>query len=195
MKQPEEGKKGNGDDVPLARELLADYGIFRVLQKRGTLPRTGKPVVYHTLELPDWVQIIPRTPSGQLIMVEQLRPGAEICTLEFPAGLLDEGEDPLHAGLRELEEETGYRAAGAWHVGSVFVNPAIQSNQLHFIYAQDCRPDGNTQLDEGEDIQTRLVAEADLPELIRNGTIEHALVLTAWQLYELWRVQRAASRT
>jgi 8-oxo-dGTP pyrophosphatase MutT (NUDIX family) len=179
----------------LKAEQLADYRIFRVVRKRGISPRTERAVEFHSLELADWVQIIPRTPAGQLIMVEQFRPGAEIVSLEFPAGLIEAGESPADAGLRELEEETGYRADVAWPIGQVYVNPAIQSNRLHVAYAPDCRPDGMMQLDEGEDVRVRLVSDHELTQLMADGAIQHALVLTAWQLYELWRVQRAASRT
>jgi 8-oxo-dGTP pyrophosphatase MutT (NUDIX family) len=171
----------------LSSELLADYRIFRVLQKRGRSPRTGQTVVYHALEMADWVQIIPRAPSGELIMVEQFRPGADISSLEFPAGLIDEGEKPMVAGIRELEEETGYRAATAHLVGSIFPNPAIQSNRLHILYADACDPGGVINQDAGEDVNVRLVTEEQLPSLIHAGEINHALVLTAWQLYQLWR--------
>ena len=179
----------------LVSEELADYRIFRVLRKRGISPRTARAVEFHSLELSDWVQIIPCTRAGEFIMVEQFRPGAEIPSLEFPAGLIDDGELPLQAGLRELEEETGYRAHEAWPIGHVYVNPAIQSNRLHIVHARDCQPDGLVQQDEGEDVRVRLVAESELLRLMEEGTIHHALVLTAWKRYELWRVQREASRT
>ncbi len=170
----------------LSSETLADYRIFRVLRKRGRSPRTGEEVVYHALEMADWVQIIPRASSGELIMVEQFRPGAEVSSLEFPAGLMDAGEEPISAGLRELEEETGYRAAQARLVGSIFPNPAIQSNRLHILYADLCEPGGSIDQDAGEDVQPRLVREVELPDLIHSGAINHALVLTAWQLYRIW---------
>ena len=171
----------------LSGELLADYRIFRVLRKQGRSPRTGADVIYHALDLADWVQIIPRTSSGELIMVEQFRPGAEIMSLEFPAGLIDEGEDPLVAGVRELEEETGYHAGAARVIGSIFPNPAIQSNRLHITFADDCTTGGMINQDDGEDVHVRLVSEAEVPELMRSGVINHALVLTAWQLYQLWQ--------
>lgn len=187
-------------DDPAARwhlqtEQIGDFRIFRVLRKRGHSPRTSQPVLFHALEMKDWVQIIPRTSTGQLIMVEQFRPGAEVLTLEFPAGIIDDGEEPQRAGLRELEEETGYQGRKAILLGSVLPNPAIQSNRLHIVYADNCELTGSLQLDESEDVRTRLVDEHELRALMLEGTIEHALVLTAWQLYELWRVQRVASRT
>ncbi|MGH8436797.1 MAG: NUDIX hydrolase, partial [Pseudomonas sp.] len=90
---------------------------------------------------------------------------------------------------------TGYRAERVSSIGSVFANPAIQTNRLYTVVAENCEAAGPLQQDDGEDIQVRLVAPEAVPELIRAGTIHHGLVLSAWLLYELWRVQRSASRT
>jgi 8-oxo-dGTP pyrophosphatase MutT (NUDIX family) len=143
----------------------------------------------------DWVQVIPLTTEGQFVMVEQFRPGPEVITLEFPAGLVDAGESPLATAARELREETGYEASNIHELGALYPNPAIQSNLLHILFAEDCRRVGEPQQDEGEDVHVRLIAAPEVPRLIANGTIKHALVLSAWQLYESWRVQRSASRT
>ena len=71
-------------------------------------------------------------------------------------------------------------------IGSIFPNPAIQSNRLHITFAAECTTGGVINQDAGEDVHVRLVNEADVPELMRSGVINHALVLTAWQLYQLW---------
>ena len=182
-------------DWQLEREARGEFRIFRVLQKRGRSPRTGGPIDFFTLEMVDWVQVIPITPDGQLLLVDQFRPGVELNTLEFPAGLIDPGEAPDVAGARELREETGH-VAGALHtIGWTYPNPAIQSNKLHIVLAENCREVGELQQDAGEDLRVCRVDSAKFSELIANGTIRHALVLAAWQLYESWRVQRAASRT
>src|SRR5688500_4307729 len=180
---------------PLLRTDLADYGIFSVVRKSGVSPRTSEPVHFHALEMADWVQVLPLTRDGRFVMVEQFRPGAEVRALEFPAGMLDRGESAQAAATRELEEETGYRGGKLIELGVVHSNPAIQSNVLHVWLAQDCEKTGTPSQDEGEDVYVRLVEAADIPEMIRDRAIQHALVLTAWQLYEVWRFRLPASLT
>ena len=179
----------------LQRHELGDHGIFRVVQMRGRSPRTGEQVIFHGLEMPEWVQVIPVTTEGKLVMVEQFRPGAEVMSLEFPAGLVDEQESTEATAARELEEETGYQSDSFHELGVLYANPALQDNRLHTWLAEACRPTGRMQQDAGEDVRARLVAPEEIPRLIAAGEINHALVLTAWQLYELWRVQRSESRT
>ena len=180
---------------PLQRIPRADYGIFKVVQKRGVSPRTGQPVDFHVIEATDWVQVVSLTVDGKLIMVEQFRPGAEVKSLEFPAGMIDDGEAAEAAAARELAEETGHRAGTLVELGSIYSNPAIQSNRLHLWLALDCEPAGAVQQDEGEDLHIRLIEPGHFDQLHADGEINHALVITAWHLYGSWRAQRSASRT
>src|SRR5262245_46594649 len=107
----------------LNTEHLEDFHIFSVLRKRGVSPRTKMPVEFHVLQMPDWVQIVPRTMDGQLVMVEKFRAGAEVASLEFPGGIIDLGESDQAAGLRELLEETGYKSRQLTSIGHVHANP------------------------------------------------------------------------
>ena len=66
------------------------------------------PSFYHSLKPRDYVCILPLTPDGNIITVRQYRPILERITLEFPAGLLDDGLDPLDGARNELIEETGW---------------------------------------------------------------------------------------
>ena len=47
-------------------------------------------------------------PSNRLILVRQYRPPVNKLTIEFPAGLVNRGENPEETAVRELREETGY---------------------------------------------------------------------------------------
>ncbi len=171
----------------LGRERLGDFGVFRVDRLNVRNPRTGEVLDRHVLDVPDWVNVIPFTPDGRIVMVEQYRFGGGILSLEFPAGTLEPGEDPVVGGLRELREETGYRPAAAERVADVFADPAIQGNLLHVVVARDCVLTHAPEQDEGEDVHVRLVTEAELHALIARGRIRHALAVTAWCLYQAAR--------
>jgi 8-oxo-dGTP pyrophosphatase MutT (NUDIX family) len=103
--------------------------------------------------------------------------------LEIPGGLVDPGDDPVAAALRELREETGYTADLAGPLGYVHPNPAIQNNRCYTYLAHHCLPAGDPQQDEKEDISVVLIPLSDIPRMIRDGVITHALVIAAFYRY------------
>jgi 8-oxo-dGTP pyrophosphatase MutT (NUDIX family) len=171
----------------LDRERIAGFEIFDVDRLRVRSPRTGQVFDRHVLHLPDWVTVVPVTPDGRIVMVEQFRFGAGIVSLEFPAGRLGPGEEPLQGGRRELLEETGYSPAALRIIGRIRPDPAIQDNALHVLAARDCRVTAPLGQDEGEDVHVRLLAPAAVRRAAATGGIQHALALAAWSLFELQR--------
>ena len=102
---------------------------------------------------------------------------------KFPGGLVEHQDDPEAAALRELREETGYTAASAVSLGYVHPNPAIQNNRCYTFLAENVVPAGAQQQDEKEDIEVVLSPLEDIPRLIRDGAITHALVIAAFYRY------------
>jgi 8-oxo-dGTP pyrophosphatase MutT (NUDIX family) len=160
-----------------------DYRIFRVRTDTATHPRTGLEREVHVIESPDWVNVIALTPEGRVVLVEHYRHGRRRVTLEIPGGMLEPGEEPVAAGLRELAEETGYAGAPATLLGSCEPNPAIQENRCYFVLVESAVRVAEPRPDEGEDIDVRLVALPDVPALIEDGAISHALVIAAFARY------------
>ncbi len=179
---------------PLVEKTLeGDFRIFRLVRERARSPRTGALHDFFVLETGDWVNVIPLTPEGQVVLVRQYRHGVKRVTVEIPGGLVDDGEDPAVAAARELEEETGYRAGTVVHLGSVDAQPALQNNRCHTYLALGCVRVGDPAPDAGEDLRVALAPVDDVPRMIAAGEITHAHVLAAFYWYELWRRREGAA--
>lgn len=96
-----------------------------------------------------------------LVLVKQYRPPLDAVTLEFPAGLIDEGEDSVTAALRELREETGFvaRASDVTSTSrSLCVEPGLTNSCVHFVCVHvDEGARGEQIQDETEDIEVVLL--------------------------------------
>ncbi len=119
------------------------------------------------------VMVIARLrPSGRLVMVQQYRPPADAQVLEFPAGLIDPGEDPKATALRELKEETGYSGTLAWFSRQCLNSPGMSGEHFYtaVVEVDETLPENRnpqTDWDESENIRTFCVAPAEIPEFLR----------------------------
>lgn len=130
------------------------------------------------LHMPDWVNVIPVTSAGELVLVRQHRCGAARSTLEIPGGCVEPGEDPAVAAARELREETGY-AGPLVSLGVVWSNPAIQTNRTHLFLARPVEAVGPASPDPGEVIAVERHDVRRVGALLDDGTIDHALAVVS----------------
>jgi len=164
----------------LKSNLDHSYRVFRVRTDHSQSPRTGREHKFFVLESCPWVNVIPLTKDKEVVLIHQYRHGIRKVTLEIPGGLVDPGRTPLEAAQKELLEETGCSASRWTDLGWVHPNPAILDNRCYTYIAHDVDYSGAQQLDDAEDIQTCLHPLSQVPSLIRNGDITHALVLAAF---------------
>jgi ADP-ribose pyrophosphatase len=166
----------------VSRETVFQCRVFDVEVSRARSPVDASEHDFFRVMCQDWVQIVPVTPSGAIVMVRQYRHGASSLTLEIPGGLVDPGETVAEAALRECLEETGYSAEAALPLGSVNPNPAIHAHRLHAFVATGAEPASEIVATPTEQTEVELVDRRDLPRLLTNGTIDHALVaVTLWR--------------
>jgi ADP-ribose pyrophosphatase len=159
-----------------------DYRIFRVRVENALSPRTGAVSEFYTLDCGSWVNVVPITPSGEVVLIRQYRHGTHQVHLEIPGGLVDEA-DPEKAAVRELAEETGYEGTPVTFLGSVSPNPALFNNRCYTYLVENVRKTRPVSLDPNEDIEIELVPLVRIPSLIAEGHIDHALVVTAFHFY------------
>lgn len=159
--------------------------IFEILKRRMEMPDTGKSGDFYVINAPTWVNVIPLTSDGKIILVEQYRHGIHDISLEIPGGVVDEGEPALEAAKRELIEETGYTSTRWRKIGQVSTNPAIMTNYCETWLAEDCRLTHNLAPDEFEQLKVVEIPVVQLPDLIHQGVIHHALIVAGLALWLL----------
>lgn len=176
-------KKSN-DQRPLWKVLdskvVVDAEFLKMRQDRLQLPDGRVMPSYFVVEFTPWVNVVAVTSDQKLVMVEQYRHGAQQYTLEIPGGAVDpkDQNDILAAGLRELREETGFAPAGEARVIATHrPNPALQNNFVYTVLANQCEQVGAPQFDEFEDVNLHIVNLVDVREMLKDGRINHSIVL------------------
>jgi 8-oxo-dGTP pyrophosphatase MutT (NUDIX family) len=175
----------------LETEALQDCAVFTVSRTLTESPNTGKRHSFFRIDSVDWVNVVPVTPAGEIVMVRQYRHGLREVTLEIPGGMVDPGETPQQAAARELLEETGHRAQRIEPLGSVNPNPALFGNRLFAFAAHGCEKVAEVANESTEETVVELVAPAALRRLLREGRIDHGLVMAALYFFDLTREQES----
>lgn len=161
-----------------SRKTLGNFRIFDLVEEEYVAEEVGRSHSFYVLLSTDWVNVVPVTPEGRIVLIRQFRAGTGEVTIEVPGGMVDPGEDdPADAALRELEEETGYTAENIVKTATVRPNPAILRNRCHMYLASGVRPLGRVNQDAGEDVHAFEATWEEVDAMVRDGRIDHSLVL------------------
>ena len=172
------------------REEKGDYRVFRVdrltleIEQEGQPPRAPDAFVFRT---PDWCNVLAITANEEIVFVRQFRFGTDSDTLELPGGVLEPGESPRDAALRELREESGYAPGDPSSVEpllDVQANPALQDTRVHtFLARAVALAPGGTDFDDTEHCELVLVPLRELIARLDAGEITHSLCRLPLELF------------
>ncbi|MDR1840110.1 MAG: NUDIX hydrolase [Treponema sp.] len=180
------------------RKQVFNSNVFSVWESHCKAPKAqineSKPQVFTVIDAKDWVIVVPviNSPKGkQFVMVWQWRHGSKCLSLEFPGGVMEHGENPKDAAIRELNEETGYKPGKIEKIGEFSPNPAIMSNKVHFFLAEELNGDGKQHLDADEYVEVALVDTEEVIQGMGKEPYVHALMGTALTLYNRKKLNQA----
>lgn len=140
----------------------------------------GKQSTREIVNHPGGVAIIAYKDKETILLVEQFRKPIEKSILELPAGKIEKGEDIELCGMRELEEETGYKAKEFEYLGKIVSSPGFCDEYI-YIYKADCLHKGEDNLgDEDEFINIKEMKIDKVKEMIKSGEIIDAKTISAF---------------
>jgi 8-oxo-dGTP pyrophosphatase MutT (NUDIX family) len=153
---------------------------IRLIERHVDFDNGSAPQVYHCVDQPDYVTIIPVDQSHHTVLVRQYRPAINGYTWEFPAGTLDAGESAEAAAMRELNEEVGLQARGVQNLGSFAADTGRHCNRMHNFVAEIDLTQPTLRPEPG--IEACWIPFAELFDMVREGRFASQLHIATLML-------------
>ena len=153
-------------------ELIYQGKILHITKDIALL-ENGTEAIREVVHHNGGVCVVPLTDQNEVLMVEQYRYPQHCVTMEIPAGKLEQGEEPLTCGVRELKEEAGAVADEMIYLGKLYPTPAYDTEIIHMYLAKGLH--FSTQdLDEDEFLDVRRVPLSEAVQMILRDEIPDA---------------------
>lgn len=162
----------------LASTTVYNSKVFTVKTETISLPN-GKTAERFTVEHPGASVILPQANSGELLLVRQYRHAIGRQILEFPAGTLEQAEDPMECAKREIVEEIGFAASKWTSLGSILPAPGFCSELQHLFFAEELT-EAYAEADDDEFIEVISMSVQAVEEAILVGEISDAKSIAAF---------------
>jgi 8-oxo-dGTP pyrophosphatase MutT (NUDIX family) len=176
----------NEKDAALRWETLSSHPLLKhpimELIEKEERAASGYSGRYVSIRTRNWVIAVP-VKDGKFVMVRQWRHGMEGITVEFPGGVKEDDEAAEDGAIRELYEETGYRAGKVTVLGCCNPNPAIYANTITFVLAEDLTATNELHTDEDEFVEPVEIPVSEVLERFGSGEFCNAFVGSALALY------------
>lgn len=164
-------------ETVLETETIYEGRLVRLYRATVRLPN-GETSIREIVRHPGAVAMVPLTPQGEVILVQQFRLPSGQIMLEIPAGTLKPGEDPLPAAQRELQEEIGLRPGRLTPLGGEFTAPGYTSEFIHLFLAEDLEP-APLAVDDDEFLETVTLPLDEALQRVESGAIQDGKTITA----------------
>ncbi|HEX4997952.1 MAG TPA: NUDIX hydrolase [Terriglobia bacterium] len=156
----------------LSQETVFEGRVIKLRVDRLVDP-SGNTITREIVVYPGAVTVVACPTPDSVLLVRQYRHATGKTLLELPAGGIETGEDPARAAIRELEEETGYRAGRVVERARFWTTPGFTSEYMYLYEALDL-VETQTHPDEDEAIEIVRASRAEALQMIDDGRIEDA---------------------
>jgi len=174
--------KGHAVSTPriIPDNIVVQSPWLNIIERHVDFGRGSVPEIYHFVDQPDYITVIPVDQSGYTVLVRKYRPAMQDYTWEFPAGTLEAGESAEVSALRELVEETGLQASALHNLGSFAADTGRHCNRIHNFVANIDSPQPALRPEAG--MEACWVTFAALFTMIREGRFLAQLQIAALML-------------
>ena len=166
-------------DVVSSRTINASR--FEIIEDKLTLD--GQDILYSYVKIKPGVCVIIETPEGFAVLKEYRYP-IKSWSYEFAAGVIDEGEQPCEAAVREVKEETGFIVDEIRSLGEFYPSFGATDEVIYLFYAK-CLRQENANRENTEFITYEIMTKEAVEKLISSGEFKHGAGLAAWLKYRL----------
>lgn len=156
-------------EITLEEEYKFKGKVINLKVQKVKLPN-GRTSYREIVEHPGAVAVIAFIDENTIVLVEQFRKALNEVILEIPAGKINKGEEPEICGIRELEEETGYKARDFEYLGKVVTAPGF-TDEVIYLYKAKNLYKGNINMDEDEFINVKTFTIEEVRAMVKNGEI------------------------
>ncbi len=170
-------------------ETLFSCRYYKLTHDRYHRP-DGEMGDYYFVDIPGSTMVVPRLDDGRFVLGKQFRYLMRRSSVEFPAGGLPAGVDPLDNAKKELREEVGYRAARWEKIGEFAPYNGVSNEMCRVYLATDLAPVG-AEPEPTEEIEIVALSGNEIEALIDSGELWDGMTVNSYYLYLRHAARRA----